>query len=133
MNISHQGTSNGLREGDWVCFNCNNLNFSFRKKCNRCKMQTKEQNDSIQTYYYPISMQFPSLGCETVDPVCLSSSFESCSSSSIEEVVSPTLTYTDKVYTNQENEQLSLTCGSLDWHLFLSQNEDEVYLTDFDN
>lgn len=32
------------REGDWVCLNCNNLNFSFRKKCNRCKMQTREQN-----------------------------------------------------------------------------------------
>jgi hypothetical protein len=32
------------REGDWVCYNCQNLNFSFRKKCNRCKVQTKEQN-----------------------------------------------------------------------------------------
>ena len=32
------------REGDWVCFNCNNLNFSFRKKCNRCKTQTRQQN-----------------------------------------------------------------------------------------
>lgn len=29
------------REGDWVCLNCNNLNFSFRKKCNRCKTQTR--------------------------------------------------------------------------------------------
>lgn len=25
-----------IREGDWTCFNCNNLNFSFRLKCNRC-------------------------------------------------------------------------------------------------
>ena len=25
------------REGDWTCFYCKNLNFSFRKKCNRCK------------------------------------------------------------------------------------------------
>lgn len=32
------------REGDWICYNCNNLNFSFRKKCNRCKTQTRQQN-----------------------------------------------------------------------------------------
>lgn len=25
------------RAGDWVCIACNNLNFSFRKVCNRCK------------------------------------------------------------------------------------------------
>ena len=24
------------REGDWTCFNCKNLNFSFRTQCNRC-------------------------------------------------------------------------------------------------
>ena len=24
------------REGDWICFYCNNLNYSFRKVCNRC-------------------------------------------------------------------------------------------------
>ena len=29
---------------DWVCVMCNNLNFSFRKKCNRCKTQTRTQN-----------------------------------------------------------------------------------------
>lgn len=26
---------------DWICMVCNNLNFSFRKKCNRCKTQTR--------------------------------------------------------------------------------------------
>ena len=31
------------REGDWICFNCNNLNFSFRKICNRCGI-TKEMS-----------------------------------------------------------------------------------------
>ena len=25
-----------VRIGDWTCSNCNNLNFSFRNKCNRC-------------------------------------------------------------------------------------------------
>lgn len=42
------------RQGDWICFNCNNLNFSFRKKCNRCKTQTRQQNDSaamLLNYY----------------------------------------------------------------------------------
>ena len=33
-----------IREGDWTCSNCNNLNFSFRVKCNRCNI-TKEQSE----------------------------------------------------------------------------------------
>lgn len=32
------------RAGDWVCLVCNNLNYSFRKVCNRCQLQTKKQN-----------------------------------------------------------------------------------------
>ncbi len=31
------------RNGDWICFYCKNLNFSFRKNCNRCGIQ-KEQS-----------------------------------------------------------------------------------------
>ena len=45
-------TSSQPREGDWICFGCNNLNFSFRKKCNRCKVQTREQNEQVSQYYY---------------------------------------------------------------------------------
>ena len=30
------------RKGDWLCLFCNNLNFSFRTKCNRCKMAKKQ-------------------------------------------------------------------------------------------
>jgi hypothetical protein len=30
------------RKGDWLCLFCNNLNFSFRTKCNRCKMTKKQ-------------------------------------------------------------------------------------------
>lgn len=26
------------RTGDWVCLSCRNLNFAFRKQCNRCKL-----------------------------------------------------------------------------------------------
>ncbi|KAL4428762.1 hypothetical protein ABPG74_001276 [Tetrahymena malaccensis] len=33
-----------MRAGDWICLICNNLNFSFRNECNRCRIQTKQQN-----------------------------------------------------------------------------------------
>ena len=33
------------RIGDWICCKCNNLNFGFRNKCNRCKIPKK---DSIE-------------------------------------------------------------------------------------
>lgn len=36
-----------FRPGDWICAICQNLNFSFRKDCNRCKLQTKEKNEEI--------------------------------------------------------------------------------------
>lgn len=39
------------RQGDWICYHCNNLNFSFRKRCNRCKSQTKEQNEQLDSFY----------------------------------------------------------------------------------
>lgn len=32
------------RAGDWVCILCHNLNYSFRKVCNRCQVQTKRDN-----------------------------------------------------------------------------------------
>lgn len=31
------------REGDWICKNCCNLNFSFRKECNRCKLRKSSE------------------------------------------------------------------------------------------
>ena len=39
---------------DWVCLKCNNLNFSFRNKCNRCKVQSREDNQQLlyADYYY---------------------------------------------------------------------------------
>ena len=30
------------RKGDWVCINCNNINFAFRTFCNRCKGKKEE-------------------------------------------------------------------------------------------
>ena len=30
------------RKGDWECPSCKNMNFSFRKKCNRCKCDKKQ-------------------------------------------------------------------------------------------
>lgn len=37
-----------IREGDWTCFDCHNLNFSFRKKCNRCGL---DKEISISKYF----------------------------------------------------------------------------------
>ncbi len=34
------------REGDWNCFKCKNLNFSFRVTCNRCQLSKKESENS---------------------------------------------------------------------------------------
>lgn len=44
---------------DWVCCNCNNLNYSFRKVCNRCKSMTKEENHQnlLQLQYYQMYYQ----------------------------------------------------------------------------
>ena len=27
-----------IRPGDWICLYCNNVNFSFRNACNRCRL-----------------------------------------------------------------------------------------------
>jgi hypothetical protein len=34
------------RPGDWICFNCYNLNFAFRTNCNRCHI-TKKNNQFL--------------------------------------------------------------------------------------
>lgn len=34
-NSDHKAAS--LKEGDWVCFKCSNLNYAFREYCNRCE------------------------------------------------------------------------------------------------
>lgn len=45
---------------DWVCLNCSNLNYSFRKICNRCKSISREENQHnylqmqyMHAYYQP--------------------------------------------------------------------------------
>lgn len=49
---------------DWVCLNCSNLNYSFRKICNRCKSISREENQQnylqmqyMQAYYQPFPPQ----------------------------------------------------------------------------
>ena len=35
------------REGDWICCKCKNLNFAFRKICNKCKLPKEESEKQI--------------------------------------------------------------------------------------
>ncbi len=30
------------KKGDWVCYNCKNINYSFRDKCNKCALDKEE-------------------------------------------------------------------------------------------
>lgn len=46
------------REGDWCCYKCKNINFSFRNYCNRCKLNRKlsdkmaeEALDKVMEYF----------------------------------------------------------------------------------
>jgi ABC-type proline/glycine betaine transport system permease subunit len=44
------------RIGDWVCYNCDNLNFAFRIVCNRCQLPKQMHNNmkwmiTINTLY----------------------------------------------------------------------------------
>jgi hypothetical protein len=38
------------RDGDWTCFFCKNLNFSFRKKCNRCSIEIEKSEKLYDIY-----------------------------------------------------------------------------------
>ena len=40
-----------IRVGDWICLYCNNLNFSFRIKCNRCGLLRKSSNCLLKRKY----------------------------------------------------------------------------------
>lgn len=39
-----------IREGDWNCFDCHNLNFSFRVKCNRCGLAKEISDKKCEEY-----------------------------------------------------------------------------------
>ena len=39
-----------IREGDWTCFDCHNLNFSFRTKCNRCGIEKGVSDKKFEEY-----------------------------------------------------------------------------------
>ncbi len=38
------------RPGDWICCNCQNLNFAFRTNCNRCHLTRSENQKYLQQY-----------------------------------------------------------------------------------
>lgn len=51
------------RTGNWLCLSCQNINFSFRQHCNRCKIDKKTIQDQIIDYqktysYLPIQYEY---------------------------------------------------------------------------
>ena len=49
------------KPGDWICNNCQNLNFSFRTNCNRChisKSENQKSNQNFQMNGYINNMNF---------------------------------------------------------------------------
>ena len=56
-----------VRFGDWICPKCENLNFSFRSKCNRCGLskekseQNNNNNNQIQPHENNLDYQRPIL------------------------------------------------------------------------
>lgn len=46
-----------IRVGDWICLYCNNLNFSFRKKCNRCGLMKKSSTLLLKHKYFNNNFQ----------------------------------------------------------------------------
>lgn len=47
-----------LRVGDWICLYCNNFNFSFRMKCNRCGLLRKSTSHIIRYNYINNKYQY---------------------------------------------------------------------------
>ena len=41
-----EGKIHSDKEGDWICFKCKNINFAFRKICNRCQL-SKIESDNL--------------------------------------------------------------------------------------
>jgi len=53
-----------VRYGDWICPNCENLNFAFRNNCNRCglsKENTAQNNNNLQIHENNLNNQRPIL------------------------------------------------------------------------
>ena len=47
-----------IRIGDWICLYCNNFNFSFRIKCNRCGLLRKSSNLLKNHKYFNNNCQY---------------------------------------------------------------------------
>ena len=47
-----------IRTGDWICLYCNNLNFSFRIKCNRCGLLRKSSTQVLKKIYCTSKYQY---------------------------------------------------------------------------
>jgi hypothetical protein len=67
-NLNHKKNTLKIKLGDWFCFFCQNLNFSFRTNCNRCgiskelseykKMQIQIMNQQKQNQLHLLNRNF---------------------------------------------------------------------------
>ena len=48
------------REGDWICFNCKNVNFAFRIICNRCQLPKIDSEKLLQLNFNLMSNKIDS-------------------------------------------------------------------------
>lgn len=46
-----------VKVGDWICRSCQNINFAFRKKCNKCNSKFEEFGESVNGNFFNDSNQ----------------------------------------------------------------------------
>lgn len=54
-----------IREGDWICMFCQNLNFSFRSECNRCQANASSQLLAMRDFF-PFQVSPESISAPTL-------------------------------------------------------------------
>ena len=53
---SKEKKKNKEHKGDWICPQCSNLNFGFRKVCNRCQIPRDEVNEQAPSMQFPMQV-----------------------------------------------------------------------------
>ena len=68
-NPNGNNSQTSIREGDWICSVCNNLNFSFRKECNRCQAIKTDNTSTCVSKNSNLFFMNPVSGLPTGTPI----------------------------------------------------------------